>query len=61
MGEIKRIDDLTTFRRVINEMVAKSDRSWNDSLGFSLHSRRIKEYTKEEVEQIINSSSLQRQ
>lgn len=61
MGEIKRIDDLATFKRVINEMVAKSDRSWNDSLGFSLHSRRIKEYTKEEVEQIINSSSLQRQ
>lgn len=61
MGETKRIDDLTTFRRVINEMVAKSDRSWNDSLGFSFHSRRIKEYTKEEVEQIINSSSLQRQ
>ena len=61
MGETKRIDDLATFRRVINEMVAKSDRSWNDSLGFSFHSRRIKEYTKEEVEQIINSSSLQRQ
>ena len=61
MEEIKKIDDLATFKKAVVEMVAKSSQSWNESFGYSFHSRRIKEYTKEEVEKIINSSSLQSQ
>jgi len=51
--------DISVFKRAIEEMVAKSGTSWNDSLGFSITSRKIKEYTKEEVERIINSGSMQ--
>lgn len=51
--------DISVFRRAIEEMVAKSGTSWNDSLGFSITTRKIKEYTKEEVERIINSGSMQ--
>lgn len=61
MDENKKIDDLATFRKAVNEMIAKNNNSWNESFGYSLHRRKIKEYTKEEVAQIINSSSLQRQ
>ena len=61
MEETKRIDDLSTFKAIIKEMVAKSEQSWNESLGYSFHSQRIREYTKEEVDNIINSSSLQQQ
>lgn len=50
--------DLELFKRAIDGMVAKSARSWNESLGFSYSFRKTKEYTKEEVEQIINSGSL---
>jgi len=58
MEETKRINDLSTFKARISEMIAKSEKSWNESLGYSFHCQRIKEYTKEEVDQIINSSSL---
>jgi len=58
MEETKRINDLTTFKAIVKEMVAKSEQSWNESLGYSFQSQRIREYTKEEVDQIINSSSL---
>ena len=50
--------DLTTFKKAIDDMVVKSDKSWNDSLSFSFRMRKLKEYTKEEVENIINSGSL---
>ena len=61
MEETKRINDLTTFIAIVKEMVAKSEQSWNESLGYSFQSQRIREYTKEEVDQIINSSSLRQQ
>ena len=53
MEETKRIDDLSTFKAMIKEMVAKSEQSWNESLGYSFHSQRIREYTKEEVDRVI--------
>ena len=61
MGEINKIDDLTTFKKALEQMVAKSANSWNESLGYSFYNRRLKEYSKEEVAQIINSNSLQAQ
>ena len=59
--EIKKLDDLSTFKKAIQDMVAKSEGSWNESFGYSFRSHRLKEYTREEVERIINSSSLQSQ
>ena len=50
--------DITTFKKAMDGMVAKNGKAWNESLGFSYNLRRIREYTKEEVEKIINSSSL---
>ena len=62
MGETnKRFDDISTFKRAVVEMIAKSDTSWSDSLGYSFRTRKIKEYTKEDVERIINSGSLRQQ
>jgi len=59
MGETRQEIDLTTFKKAIDDMIIKSDKSWNESLGYSFHTRRLKEYTKEEIENIINSGSLQ--
>jgi hypothetical protein len=59
MEETKRINDLSTFKARINEMIAKSEKSWNESLGYSFQYQRIREYTKDEVDKIINSSSLE--
>jgi hypothetical protein len=56
--EIKKLDDLSTFKKAIQDMVAKSEGSWNESFGYSFRSHRLKEYTREEVERIVNSSSL---
>ena len=62
MGErTKTINDLSTFKAALIDMVAKSERSWNDSLGYQLCGRRLKEYTREEVEKIINSNSIAKQ
>ena len=62
MGETNKINDnLTTFKKAFIDMVAKGEKSWNDSLGYRLYNRRLREYTKEEVEKIINGSSVQAQ
>ena len=61
MEEIKNINDLSTFKRAFNEMVVKSGRSWNESLGYRLYDSKLKEYSREEVVKIINSNSLQAQ
>ena len=56
--KVSKEEDLGLFKKAIEGMVAKSDKSWNESLGYSYWVRRTKEYTPEEVERIINSSSL---
>ena len=61
MGETNKLNDLTTFKKAFNDMIAKSKDSWNSSFGYSLAGRRLREYTKEEVEQIINSADARRQ
>lgn len=58
MGETKKIDDLTTFKKAFSDMVIKSDVSWRGSFSERLFGRKLKEYTKEEVEKIINSGSI---
>ena len=59
MGEsIERNIDLSTFKKNFDEMVIKSEKFWKDSLGFFYRNRKIKEYSREEVESIINSGSL---
>ncbi len=50
--------DVTLFKKAMEDMVAKNAKAWNESIGYSFSLRRTKEYTKEQVEQIINSSSL---
>lgn len=50
--------DIAVFKRAIDGMIAKSGKAWNESLNYYYSLRRVKEYTKEEVEKIISSSSL---
>ena len=50
--------DIETFKRAINAMVVKSDRSWTDISDRFLHRQRLKNYDEKEVEDIINSGSL---
>jgi hypothetical protein len=52
----ENINDLTTFKKVIDGMVAK-----NSSNITTRDSRRIKDYSLEEVNSIINSSSISAQ
>lgn len=61
MGEDRNVNDLTTFKRAFSDMVVKSGKSWNDSLGYRLYGNKLKEYTREEVVKIINGNSLQAQ
>lgn len=52
---------LDSFKRAMNEMVATTDRSY-DAWGTDRQYReRIRDYTPEEIERIINSGSLQQQ
>lgn len=49
--------DISVFKKAMTDMVAKSAKAWNDSLG-SYAWRKTKEYTPEEVDKIIVSSSI---
>ena len=51
---------LDTFRKAHEDMVAKTDISWS-RLYSNESTVRYREYTLEEIEQIINSSSLSEQ
>jgi 20S proteasome alpha/beta subunit len=59
MRELNEQDNLSTFKKAFSEMVVKSGKSWNESLGYYFNNRKLKEYTKEEVENVINSGSLE--
>jgi len=43
------IQDINTFKKAINGMVVKSDRSWADISSRFLNHARVKEYTEKEV------------
>ena len=51
-------DRLSVFKKAMDEMIAKNGKSWNESFGYTYLNNRIKDYSKEEVQQIINSGSL---
>jgi hypothetical protein len=59
MSELNNIDDITTFKSAFDNMIVKSTSSWNDSLGITISRRRVREYTRDEVESIINGNSLE--
>ena len=54
-------EELLTFKKAIDGMVAKSVKSWNSSSNYYYSGIKFKEYTKEEAERIINSSSIDAQ
>ena len=56
-NEINHID-IELFKRAMDGMIAKNGKAWNESVNYYYSLRKVKEYTKEEVEKIINSSSL---
>ena len=53
--------EIALFKKAIDGMVAKNDKAWNESVRYFYTGRKLKEYTKEEVEKIINSNSLEEQ
>jgi len=59
MDEQKR--DLTSFTRAINDMIAKNESSYNLTRYGSYRRERVKEYTLEEINQIIDSGSVEAQ
>lgn len=50
--------DLTTFKKHYDNMVAKNSTAWNESFEYYRSIRKVKDYTKEEAERVINSGSL---
>ena len=53
---IDRAFDITTFQKMQGEMIAKNEQSWNSN--YSNGTSRTRDYSLEEIKQIINSSSL---
>ena len=52
---------LATFKKAINDMVAKNESSYNLTRWGKKRYERVREYTMEEVEQIISSGSIEAQ
>jgi hypothetical protein len=50
--------DIGLFKKAIDEMVIKNDVSWRETSNYYYSTRKTKEYTKEEVTQILNSGSI---
>ena len=61
MGETNKLEDLSVFKKAVEGMIVKSEKSWNESLGSTYFKRKLKEYSKEDVENIINSGSVEAQ
>ena len=59
MAEQVEISELALFKKAIDDMVVKSEKSWNNALDYYYSKRRYKEYTREEVEDIINHGSIE--
>jgi len=59
MAEQVEVSDVSLFKKAMNEMVVKNDKSWNNTLDYYYAKRRYKEYTREEVENIITSGSVE--
>jgi len=52
------VRDLSTFKKAIEGMIAKNGRSWNELDGRYIRTQKIKNYTPEEIQEIINSGNL---
>lgn len=61
MAEQVEISELALFKKAIDDMVVKSEKSWNNALDYYYSKRRYREYTREEVEEIINRGSIEAQ
>lgn len=59
MSELNNIDNIATFKSAFDNMILKNTSSWSDSLGMTISRRKVKEYTREEVVNIINGNSLE--
>ena len=57
----ERKDMLATFTKAINDMVAKNESSYNLTRWGRNRYKRVQEYTQEEIEDIIHSSSIEAQ
>lgn len=60
MAEIAPTRDIELFKKAMDAMVVKNDRSWED-YGTRWTSKHLKDYTKEEVARILSSNSLEAQ
>lgn len=50
--------DITTFKKAISDMIVKSGKSWNEYSN-RYNTFKIREYTKEEIEKIINNGNIE--
>ena len=58
MSEIKNLGDLASFQKIQGDMVATSDSFWKSSYSYSSGwNQKVKNYTIEQVAEIINSGS----
>lgn len=54
---VDRAFDITTFQKMQDKMIAKNEQLWNGNY-YSNSITRTRDYSLEEIKQIINSSSL---
>ena len=50
--------DIANFKNTMEQLIVKADKAWSNLSSFYYSTRRVKEYTKEEVEAIINSGNI---
>lgn len=56
-GNVRTTFDLDTFKKAQAEMIAKNDQAWESGY-VTLRSPRCRDYTLEEIQQIIDKGSL---
>lgn len=56
-----RPTDLSVFKRTQDDMIVKADQSWKEYYGSRRTVNRVRNYTPEEIDNIINSGSLDAQ
>lgn len=59
--KVKSKFDLTSFKKVQSDMIATNDRAWDDPYTSRRHLSRLRDYTIEEIDRIIQSGSLSEQ
>ena len=59
MADVQK-QDLALFKKAVSDMIAKSGKLWNESIGY-YQTRALRNYSKEEIQSIIDSGSLDAQ